>query len=196
MRFEKVSKYKDIEIEMPKRKTIDSAGYDMVVAEDTIIPSSQSLYTLMAVVDKELYDVSDIFNVFFDPKAESKKKEPKSLEDMAMITKMTGAKPTLVPTGMKCYLDPNTYLELSVRSSCPLKYWLLLANGVGIIDRDYVDNRDNEGQIFFQMINLSPYDIILHKGDTIGQGIIKPYLTVDNDCATGIRAGGFGSTGI
>ena len=196
MRFEKVSKYKDVEIEMPKRKTIDSAGYDMVVAEDTIIPSSQSLYTLMAVVDKELYDVSDIFNVFFDPKAESKKKEPKSLEDMAMITKMTGAKPTLVPTGMKCYLDPNTYLELSVRSSCPLKYWLLLANGVGTIDRDYVDNRDNEGQIFFQMINLSPYDIILHKGDTIGQGIIKPYLTVDNDCATGIRAGGFGSTDI
>ena len=46
------------------------------------------------------------------------------------------------------------------------------------------------------MINLSPYDIILHKGDTIGQGIIKPYLTVDNDCATGIRAGGFGSTDI
>jgi dUTP pyrophosphatase len=149
MRFEKVSKYKDVEIEMPKRKTIDSAGYDMVVAEDIIIPSSQSLYTLMAIVDKELYDVSDIFNVFFDPKNEPKKKEPKSLEDMAMITKTTGAKPTLVPTGMKCYLDPNTYLELSVRSSCPLKYWLLLANGVGIIDRDYVDNKDNEGEIFF-----------------------------------------------
>lgn len=196
MRFEKVSKYKDIEIEMPKRKTIDSAGYDMVVAEDIVIPSSQSLYALMAIVDKELYDVSDIFNVFFDPKDKPKKKEPKSLEDMAMITKTTGAKPTLVPTGMKCYLDPNTYLELSVRSSCPLKYWLLLANGVGIIDRDYVDNKDNEGEIFFQMINLSPYDIILHKGDTIGQGIIKPYLTVDNDCATGIRTGGFGSTGI
>jgi dUTP pyrophosphatase len=60
---------------------------------------------------------------------------------------------------LKCALDPNTYLELSVRSSTPLKYWLFMANSVGIIDADYYNNIDNEGEIFFQLINLSPYPI-------------------------------------
>ena len=63
-----------------------------------------------------------------------------------------------------------------------------------IIDSDYYNNEDNEGHIYFQMINLSPYDIQLHKGDVIGQGIIKYYLTTDDDNASGERLGGFGST--
>jgi dUTP pyrophosphatase len=70
-------------------------------------------------------------------------------------------RPTLVPTHVKCKLDPDQYLELSVRSSTPLKYLLLLANGVGIIDADYYNNSDNEGHIFFQIINLAPMDIQL-----------------------------------
>ena len=53
---------------------------------------------------------------------------------MALLTKRAQAKPTLVSTGLKCQLDPGTYLELSVRSSSPLKYWLVLANSVGNID--------------------------------------------------------------
>jgi dUTP pyrophosphatase len=60
---------------------------------------------------------------------------------------------------MKCKLDPGTYLELSVRSSSPLKYWLMMANSVGIIDADYYNNESNEGEIFFQIYNLSPYNI-------------------------------------
>ena len=44
------------------------------------------------------------------------------------------------------------------------------------------------------MINLAPFPIQLHKGDVIGQGIIKPYLTTEDDAATGERTGGFGST--
>ena len=38
-KFEKVSKYADADIAMPIRKTAQSAGYDMVAAEDYIIPS-------------------------------------------------------------------------------------------------------------------------------------------------------------
>lgn len=63
-----------------------------------------------------------------------------------------------------------------------------------IIDSDYADNPDNEGHIFFQLINLSPFPIKLQKGDIIGQGIIKHYLTTDDDSAIGERTGGFGST--
>lgn len=120
--------------------------------------------------------------------------EGKTLAEMAALTKTTKAKPTLVSTGMKCQLNKGTYLELSVRSSTPLKHWLILANGVGIIDADYYNNPDNEGEIFFQLINLSPYPIRLQKGDKIGQGIIKNYGIADDDAATGDRFGGFGST--
>ena len=49
-------------------------------------------------------------------------------------------------------------------------------------------------EIFFQLINLSPVPIILHKGDVIGQGIFKPYFKTDLDEAIEIRMGGFGST--
>lgn len=175
-RFEKVSRFADVDINLPQRKTADSAGYDMEVAEDIIIPSFQSLFVKM---EKEFGSYP-----LFD------------LDSLAAITKRLKTKPTLVSTGMKCKLEPGTYLELSVRSSCPLKYWLILGNSVGIIDADYYNNPDNEGEIFFQMINLSPYDIQLHKGDIIGQGIIKPYLTTEDDNASGQRMGGFGSTSV
>ena len=130
-------------------------------------------------------------DIFFDP---SKLKTVYTLAEIANLTKLTKAKPTLIPTGIKCTLEPGMYLELSVRSSCPLKHWLVLANSVGIIDADYYNNPDNEGHIYFQMINLSPFDIQLKKGDTIGQGIIKPYLITEDDATNGERKGGFGST--
>ena len=182
-RFEKVSKFAEVDINLPQRKTANSAGYDMEVAEDIVIPSFFRLYSMM-----NEYPITDNGKVIF--------KETLDLNEVARITKSLKTKPTLVSTGMKCQLDPDTYLELSVRSSCPLKYWLILGNGVGIIDADYYNNPDNEGEIFFQIINLSPFDIELHKGDIIGQGIIKPYLTTEDDNAFGQRIGGFGSTSV
>ena len=72
----------------------------------------------------------------------------------------------------------------------------MLANGVGIIDADYYNNESNEGEIFLQMVNFSPFNIMIKKGEAIGQGIIKPYLTTDNDNHGGKRNGGFGSTTV
>ena len=69
-----------------------------------------------------------------------------------------------------------------------------MANSICVIDSDYYNNESNEGEIFFQLINLSPYPIIIPKGTYIGQGIIKKYYTTDDDNATGERIGGFGST--
>lgn len=172
-KFEFVSTCDSAELALPERKTADSAGYDFMVSEDIVIPSFHKLYNKLSN-----YETVGAL----------------TLSTVADITKITGAKPTLVPTGVKCQLDPGTYLELSVRSSCPLKHWLIMANGVGIIDRDYWNNRSNEGAIFFQIINLAPFDIQLKKGDIIGQGVIKPYYTVENDQATATRNGGFGST--
>lgn len=175
IKFEKVSRFADTDFNLPVRKTKNSAGYDFEVAEDICIPTWTS--QLMALA-----------------KATPQPKEPYSLEEMAALTKQTKAKPTLVSTGVKCHLEEGYYLELSVRSSTPLKYWIILANSVGIIDADYCDNPDNEGEIFFQVINMSPFDIYLKKGDIIGQGIIKRYEVTDDDKAIGERQGGFGST--
>lgn len=175
IKFEKVSRFADADFNLPVRKTANSAGYDFEVAEDICIPTWTS--QLMALA-----------------KATPQPKEPYSLDEMATLTKQTKAKPTLVSTGVKCHLEEGYYLELSVRSSTPLKYWIILANSVGIIDADYCDNPDNEGEIFFQVINMSPFDIYLKKGDIIGQGIIKRYEVTDNDYAEGDRTGGFGST--
>lgn len=171
--FEIVSKYQNKSISLPQRKTEKSAGYDFEVAEDIIVPSY-------------MVGMNTLYNSYG--------KKTLTLEEMSGITKMTGIKPTLVPTGIKVYLESDSYLELSVRSSTPLKQWLVLANGIGIIDADYVDNDQNEGEIFFQVINLSPYDLLLKKGDRIGQGVIHRYGLVDNDNAAGKRKGGFGST--
>lgn len=181
-KFEVISKYifdGKTEIALPVRKTTQSAGYDFFVAEDTLIPPIDFLTTEM---------ISYVGITHID--------DPVNLDEIATVTKEAHAKPTLVPTGIKAKLDPGTYLELSVRSSCPLKYWLILANGVGIIDADYYNNPDNEGHIYFQMINLSPMPIILKKGDCIGQGIIKKYEITEDDSAVGDRIGGFGSTGV
>ena len=185
-KFEKVSRFSEIDINLPERKTANSAGYDMEVAEDIIIPSYQNISNLM----------KDVLSPYLLLENGNISARTVNLEEMKEITQILNTKPTLVSTGMKCQLEPNTYLELSVRSSCPLKYWLILANGVGIIDADYYNNPDNEGEIFFQMINFSPFDIQLHKGDIIGQGIIKPYLTTEDDNASGERMGGFGSTSV
>ena len=181
--FEKISKYADVELTVPVRGTERSAGYDFEVAEDTVVPS---YLDMMAYIDKMVNEAP-----------EDKRPQPGQvfpLEEINKFMKQVGVKPTLVPTGMKCKLAKNEYLELSVRSSTPLKHWLILANGIGVIDADYYNNGDNEGHIYFQLINLSPFNIILHKGDKIGQGIIHKYITTDDDSAKGTRKGGFGST--
>ena len=59
---------------------------------------------------------------------------------------------------------------------------------------DYVDNKDNEGHIFFQVINLSPFEIKINKGDIIGQGMFLTYGVTDDDNPGGKRVSGFGST--
>lgn len=177
-KFEFVSKYADAGLPLPSRKTADSAGYDLVAAEDIIIPS---IYNMIEDVLENLA-------------TEVKPDEYISLENLGDITKQANYRPTLVSTGVKCKLDPGTYLELSVRSSTPLKYWLILANGVGVIDKDYYNNPSNEGEIYLQIMNLSPFNVLIKKGEAIGQGIIKPYLTTEDDDASGERIGGFGST--
>ena len=61
---------------------------------------------------------------------------------------------TRVMTGVKCKLPPDMMLILANRSSNPSKKGLFLANGVGIVDADYYNNPNNEGEIGFEFYNF------------------------------------------
>lgn len=188
-KFEVVDKFKDSDIDLiPTRSTAYSAGYDMVAAEDTIVmPLRGNRAVLLQAILPEATEQQ------VDPELVAIRKVY-TLEDIEVLTKELKARPTLVSTGVKCYLDKNQYLKIVPRSSLPLKHWIICANSEGIIDADYAGNISNDGEIFFQCINLSPYPILIKKGDKICQGIISTYDTVENDTAEGIRVGGFGST--
>ena len=133
-------------INIPRRKTKNSAGYDFEAAEDTIIPVG--------------YD-----------------------------------KPTLVKTGIKAYMKEDEVLYIYNRSSNPKKKKIILANSVGVIDSDYYENEDNDGHIMFAFFNVSTEDVVIKKGEAIGQGVFQKFLTIDNEeLITEERKGGFGST--
>ncbi len=115
-------------------------------------------------------------------------------EDTIVPSFKKGMAPTLIKTGIKAYMKDNEFLALYNRSSNPKKKGLILANSVGIVDKDYYGNPDNDGHIMFAFYNMKEEDIEIKKGEAIGQGIFQEYFAVDNDVAEGERLGGFGST--
>ncbi|CAK1241109.1 dUTP pyrophosphatase (dUTPase) (Dut) [Fructobacillus cardui] len=118
--------------------------------------------------------------------------------DIVILAPTEGVqKPVLIPTGIKAYMQADEYLQLVSRSSLPKKKHLVMPNAVGIIDADYYNNEQNEGEIMVQVLNISQEDVVIKKGERIAQGIFLPYLLADQDEDTikAVRAGGFGSTG-
>lgn len=115
-------------------------------------------------------------------------------EDTIIPPFKEGIKPTLVKTGIKAFCLENEWIMVANRSSNPGKKHLVLANGIGIVDADYYENEDNDGHIMFAYFNMSNEEVIIKKGEVIGQLVFMSYLTTDDDSAKGIRKGGFGST--
>ena len=115
-------------------------------------------------------------------------------EDTVIPSFKKGMAPTLIKTGIKAYMQDDEMLALYNRSSNPKKKGLILANSVGIIDKNYYGNEDNDGHIMFAFYNIKEEDVTIKKGECIGQAIFQKYLLTDDDNAEGIREGGFGST--
>ena len=115
-------------------------------------------------------------------------------EDVVVPSFKKGMKPTLVATGLKAYMQDDEVLYLYAKSSGFPKKGIVLSNCVGVIDGDYYENETNDGHIMFSIINLKDEDLHIKKGDSIGQAMFSKYLVADDDNATGIRKGGFGST--
>lgn len=112
-----------------------------------------------------------------------------------LMREVNKCEPFLVKTGVKAYMGEDEALFLYNRSSNPRKLGLVLANGVGVVDSDYYNNPDNEGEIGFLFYNTSSEPVMIKKGSKIGQGVFQKYLIADGDDTKEKRAGGFGSTG-
>lgn len=104
-----------------------------------------------------------------------------------------------IPSGIKCCFrdDEGTgwHLKLYDRSSMGIKHLVCLPNSVGVIDADYYNNEDNEGDILLALYNAGSHNLVIHRGDRICQGVFEIYGVTSDDHATGKRTGGVGSTG-
>lgn len=98
------------------------------------------------------------------------------------------------PTGIRCQITPGWFLMLAPRSGLGFKYYLHMANTVGVIDSEYYAS-DNEGHIMCKMRNDGHDTVLLLEGHRYMQGIFVQHGITDNDNATKKRNGGFGSTG-
>lgn len=100
-----------------------------------------------------------------------------------------------VATGIRARMEENWVLKLYPRSGLGFKYRLQLNNTVGIIDSDYYYS-DNEGHIFAKITNDSNEGkgVTIEAGTGFMQGIFLEYGITEDDDATAVRNGGFGST--
>lgn len=164
--------------QLPEYQTKCSAGADFFCAEKVVIPSIWSQICKRLTVN--LHEESVCLNT-----GGSMEKTKKLIQ------------PTFVHTGVKAYMEDDEVLELYNRSSNPKKLGLILANGVGVVDADYFENKDNDGEIMFAFYNLLPVSVTLNEGDRIGQGIFKKFLRPTDSSLRvkdATRVGGVGST--
>jgi dUTP pyrophosphatase len=112
-------------------------------------------------------------------------------------TLLKAQKVTLIPTGIKAYMEDDEYLGIHIRSGLAVKKNLTLINGQGIIDADYYNNEGNEGHILIAVFNHGDQDLLITKGTRVAQGIFYKYLLADQDnhSISATRKGGLGSTG-
>ncbi len=98
----------------------------------------------------------------------------------------------LIPTGIRCKINPDWVLNCYPRSGLGFKFGMNLINTVGIIDSDYYYS-ENEGHI---MAKISSHkDMMLKEGDRFMQGVFTIYGSTEDDNASDIRNGGLGSSG-
>lgn len=163
--FEICKGYENKNIHLPIRHSKNAVAYDLETPEDIVIPSIWK--TVFENIKRFLSGSKEYLEI----------------------------KPTSIFTGIKAYFQEDEVMIIANRSSGPKKLGLVMANSIGIFECDYYNNPDNDGNIIFQYYNFFPNDVVIKKGDRIGQAYFQKFLIADDDNAEGIRKGGIGSTG-
>ena len=86
-------------------------------------------------------------------------------------------------------MPKDMVLLITNRSGLSLKWGVTIDNAIGVIDSDY------EKCIWIQLTNHGRRAYRIKINDKVAQGIFVRYGTVSGDTASGLRNGGFGSTG-
>ena len=86
-----------------------------------------------------------------------------------------------LPTGIKADMMDDEVLLIVDRSSMGFKYNVRMCNQIGVIDKDYYNNKNNEGHIFIRLQNEGDKEWVVKKGEGIAQGMFMKYLTTDNE---------------
>ena len=100
-----------------------------------------------------------------------------------------------IRTGLIIQAPHGHFLLISARSSLAAKKGLKLANGVGIVDRDYAGPND---EIFLALHNFTDKDVEIKKGERLAQGIFIASEQIEWSEVSQLTAtdrGGHGSTG-
>ncbi|MGI6781498.1 MAG: dUTP diphosphatase [Acholeplasmataceae bacterium] len=102
----------------------------------------------------------------------------------------------LIKTGLKASIPDDEVLLVFPRSSLAINRGLMMSNGVGVVDADYYNNKENEGHLMVPLYNFSDVPVLVKKGERVSQGIFVKYgVTEDDEVSNNKRIGGFGSSG-
>lgn len=101
---------------------------------------------------------------------------------------------TLLRTGLGFGIPEGHAMLIFSRSSTFMKFGVILANGVGMIDPDYAGEKD---EIFIAVLNPGMEDVSIQAGSRVAQAMIieRPTMQFVEKPAGDINRGGFGSTG-
>lgn len=159
---------------------------------------------------KEIPDYATAFSAGFDLRANlevgrqvdyydhSNVKRSKSVKGDSESTPRLFIEPgerVLVPTGLHADIPRFAYLALHSRSGTSWKQGLILTNGVGVVDSDYVE------EIKVSLTNISGVRVVIEDGERIAQALLMPAISSNvirldkKPQQKTDRAGGFGSTG-
>lgn len=144
---------------------------------------------------KDIKDDIELYNSYNIPKRSTKYSAGYDFEAIESFVLKPG-EIIKIASGIKADMNSNEVLFLLVRSSQGFKYNVRLCNQVGVIDKDYYNNPDNEGHMFIKLKNEGDKEYVVNKGDKICQGIFINYLTTDDEeKVVKERTSGIGSTG-
>ena len=191
-KFEVCKGFENAGVNLPKRSTSESAGYDVEAIEDTIIPSIWKVFIDNIKIVPQEMPLKLGLSMLYDESDYTVTPAHLAFKDDAIAI----PKGTLVKTGIKAYCKPDEYVGLHNRSSSYNKLGLMLANNSAVIDADYCGNDKNDGHILLNFINFGFSEIKIEKGQKIAQAIFYKYIKTDNDKKSNtVRRGGWGSTG-
>jgi len=152
----------------PARATAASAGYDLRAWFAT--------------------DVVDVWSA-------TNERAPRRLrgEPAQRVLELAPQERSVIPLGFRATVPQGYEAQIRARSGTALKLGLILANGPGTIDPDYI------GEWGVLVLNASGTDVRIAHGDRIAQMVIARFETLPFEPGVVVRTtereGGFGSTG-